>query len=175
VPERPMPRTKSDLMAHIDAGWDQLQAAIGQLTEAQLTGPRSEDGWTVKDHLAHIAAWEASAVAILTGQPRHVALGVDEATYAAGFEAVNAAVQAANRDRPLPDVLAGLGAVHRDLLDALGRRTEDELFVQTYARYMPAAPGEPDEFPVVNWIIGNTYEHYEEHVPWRLAIVDSGA
>jgi len=113
-------------------------------------------------------------VAILTHQPRHEALGVDQATYAAGFEAVNAAIHAHNRNRMLPDVLAGLTIGHRSLLDVLGRQSEDDLFRKTYARYLPAGADDPDTFPMAAWVIGNTYGHYDEHVPWILALVAAG-
>ncbi|MBC8098629.1 MAG: hypothetical protein H7Y11_04245 [Armatimonadetes bacterium] len=28
------------------------------------------------------------------------------------------------------------------------------------------------EDPVIRWIVGDTFEHYAEHLPWMQAIVD---
>jgi hypothetical protein len=50
------------VMEPIEESWNQLNAAIEALGPEALntTGP---DGWAVKDHLAHLAAWEASLIA----------------------------------------------------------------------------------------------------------------
>ena len=62
------PRNKAELEASIDHWWDALQAVIGRYTEAELTGPTDAAGWTVKDHLAHLAAWERSMVFLFEGK-----------------------------------------------------------------------------------------------------------
>jgi hypothetical protein len=38
-----------------------------------------------------------------------------------------------------------------------------------YSHYQP---GDPDEKrPVIEWVAGNTYEHYEEHAGWIKELV----
>jgi hypothetical protein len=166
----PSPPTKDQLLARIDEGWRSLRAAVGRLSPAQLEGPRSADGWTVKDHLAHLAAWEASAVALLRGESRPEAMGVDEATFQAGFDAVNAAVQARSHDQSLEQVLGRLDEVHRQLLVSLDA-LDDEDLLRSYSSYQPDASGEHVPTPVVAWVIGNTFEHYAEHEPWIQGIL----
>ena len=39
-----------------------------------------------------------------------------------------------------------------------------------YNHYQPSSDRQQ---PVIGWIIGNTYGHYEEHQPWIAAIVAS--
>src|SRR5438067_10620369 len=52
-----MPEDKGNLLQHYGYTRATLLAAIEGLTDDQLSDP-SLDGWTVKDHLAHIALWD---------------------------------------------------------------------------------------------------------------------
>jgi uncharacterized protein (TIGR03083 family) len=164
------PLTKTDCQQRIQAGWSAFRDAVAQLTPDQLEGPRSADGWTVKDHLAHVSAWEASAVALLRGDSRAAAMDVDEATFNAGFEAVNAAVQIHYSHRPVDEVTTRLDDVHHELLVTLDALTDTDL-QRPYQSYQPTATGEHVQVPVLNWVVGNTYEHYAEHLPWIEAIL----
>ncbi len=48
---------KEGLLRHYRQTREDLLSAIEGLSDALLTEP-SLDGWSVKDHLAHIAAWD---------------------------------------------------------------------------------------------------------------------
>lgn len=124
-------------------------------------------GDTLKDHLAHVTEWERFLIRNqFEGQPAHLALGIDRAVTEGPDEAgINAALQARNRDRSLPDVLADLGRTHDRVLAELGKRSYAGL--QKRTRVMG-----PDEEPMLLWVIYNTYEHYLEH---RLTIEAVGS
>jgi uncharacterized damage-inducible protein DinB len=49
--------TKEELRDHYRAVRQVLMAAIEGLSEAEMLEP-SLDGWSVKDHLAHLSAWD---------------------------------------------------------------------------------------------------------------------
>ncbi|HRJ43403.1 MAG: maleylpyruvate isomerase N-terminal domain-containing protein [Caldilineaceae bacterium] len=108
--------SKAELLQDIDAGWVSLTDALAQLSEAQLTGPTDAQGWTGKDHIVHLVAWERSMLYLLAGKPRHAGLGVDEALYRSGdFDAINASVQSQHQDISLADALAEFHQVGDDL------------------------------------------------------------
>ncbi len=52
-----MTEDKEGLLQHYRRTRAKLLSAIGGLSDALLTEP-SLDGWSVKDHLAHIAVWD---------------------------------------------------------------------------------------------------------------------
>lgn len=165
------PTTVTDLLARVEAGWQVLMERIGRLDPAELEGPRSADGWTVKDHLGHIAAWEAAVPALLGGQMHYVGLKVPDEVYAAGgIDAVNAFVQARVAAEDLVDVLENLVRGHGEVLAALERLTDADL-ARSYQSYVPEAPWPDDGTPVIAWLAGDTYEHYAEHLPWLEEIV----
>lgn len=159
--------TKTELLAQIEHSWNALRGLISQLSESQLTQARSADGWAVKDHLAHLAVWERSALAIVRGEPRHMALGVDEDVYVNGdFNQMNALIYAQNRDRPLAAILAEWDEVHQQLLAALTALTDADL-QRPDTDFLPGERG----FPLFSRIVGNTIEHYEEHHGWFSALL----
>jgi hypothetical protein len=53
---------KRDFLEQMRAGRATLNAAIGKLSEEQLTQEIIAGEWTVKDILAHLAAWEGEAL-----------------------------------------------------------------------------------------------------------------
>ena len=57
---------KASVLARIECSWASLDEVVGGLIDEQL-GSSGPDGWTVKDHLAHIAGWNLSLVALLDG------------------------------------------------------------------------------------------------------------
>ncbi len=76
-----MPQQRADLLEHIRSSRARLDQTVGQLSEQQLATPGPDGGWAVKDHLAHLAAWEHKLLAMIQGQPGYVGLHVDAATY----------------------------------------------------------------------------------------------
>ena len=55
------PPTKSDLLAVIDSERTQLESLLKGLNDAQICKPGVEGPWSIKDILAHTAAWERLA------------------------------------------------------------------------------------------------------------------
>jgi hypothetical protein len=166
------PKNKSELLERMERARTGFEQAIGQLSEAQLTTPHPDSGWTIKDHLAHLAAWEAGIAALLQRQPRWEAMGVDEAT-AENHEMddLNDIIYRQHQDRPLAEVRTYFDEAHRQMLAALSLLSDEELF-KPYAYYEgEKASDDNDTQPVINWISGNTYEHYEEHQGWIEALL----
>jgi uncharacterized protein (TIGR03083 family) len=156
------PRTKAGLMARIDRSRSALEAALAGATETQLATPGA-GGWSVKDHLAHLATWEQSLLALLEGRPRYASIGVDRVTQeTAGVDALNALIDERNKDRPLTEVLDLFHRSHEEVLASIAPLTDVDL-LRPYSHYQPDDPPfNPD--PVVGWIAGNTYEHFDEHL-----------
>lgn len=169
--ELKQPRNKAELEAAIDRGWAELEGVIGRYTEAELTGPTDAAGWTARDHLGHLAAWERSMVFLFQGKPRYEGLGVPADVYFGDdFDAINAVIQESTRDQPLDDVLAELRSVHQQLRDRVASMSDADL-QQSYSHFLPDEPGEDDGSPIIGRVSGNTDSHFREHIPWIEAIV----
>lgn len=163
--------TKAELLAEIEHTWASLNATLDRLTEAQMTALKDAQGWSVKDHLVHLAAWERSVVFFLQGKPRHAGLGIAEALFLKGSDdEVNAAVFQQSRDLPLVEALAQFRDVHQQLLRLLAPLTDTDL-QKLYRHYLPDEPGGGDGRPAINVINGNSANHFAEHQAWIEALV----
>jgi hypothetical protein len=166
--------TKAELLAETERSWSALNAAIARMTESQITTLKDEQGWTIKDHIIHLAAWERSVVFFLQGKPRHEGLGVDEAIYRKGDDdAINAVIQKQRSDMSLSQALAELRNTHAQLLALLEPLTDDDLS-RRYRHYLPDEPGDGDGPPAMNVIKGNSASHFAEHLAWIEALASTG-
>jgi hypothetical protein len=151
-----VPTAKAKLLADIDRTWADLNAQLGRLTDEQMTALQDHAGWTVKDHIVHIARWEQSVVFHLQGKPRWAGLGVDEALLAShNDDAENAVIQRQNRDLPLADALEQMRSTHQQMMALLRPLKDSKL-----------------DAPLQRMIAGNTSEHFAEHMPWIEALVN---
>ena len=159
---------KTELLDKINRGWADFQAYLKTLASADFTSQVDAAGWTVKDHIMHIAVWEDGIRAMLEGQSRHGQMGIDDATWSEGdFDAINAIIQQQHRDKSTDEVLEALQATHDGLMARLDTMSDADL-QRPYHTYQPD-PKRTD--PVINWIIADTYAHYDEHQPWMAKIV----
>jgi hypothetical protein len=161
--------TKAELLASIEPAWIDLNRALDRLTDLQKTTIKDTQGWAVKDHLVHLAAWERSTVFFLQGQPRHIGLGIDQALYRDGsVDEVNAAIFQQHKEMPLNEAMEQLHNVHQQLLQLLQPLTEADLR-KPYREFLADEPG--DERLAIDVIYGNTSEHYKEHLEWIETLV----
>ena len=160
--------TTTELVSRMQKGWDDFQAYLKTLTLEQMTQPTDAAGWTVKDHIIHLATWEDGVYALLEKQPRHAQMGLDKALWEGHeIDAINADIQQRNKDKPLAEVLQIFENVHKRLVEKIQSMSSKDL-LRPYSYYQADSTAEK---PVFGWIVGNTYEHYAEHKPWIAAIV----
>jgi hypothetical protein len=168
------PTTKAELMKEIDLSWPELNAALDRLTETQMTAIRDAEGWAVKDHIIHMAAWERSVVFFLQGKPRYEGLGVDDALYLKGSDdEINAVIQEERKGMSSDEARAQLRDVHKQVMDLLQPLTDEDL-QKPYRDYLPNEPGEDDGRIALNTVYGNTSGHFKEHLEWIEALVGDG-
>ena len=167
-----LPKTVGEVISRIDEGWSRLGEFVHSLSEEQLTGPRDGAGWSAKDHLLHIAAWERWLLPFFRREPLHVAMGVDEATYQDPVEdRLNGILQQREKDLPLSEARKVLQATHGEVV-ALLQSLSDEDLQRPYAEYQPGSAGGEGQ-PAVRSVVGNTYEHYDDHLRWMRELVGS--
>lgn len=152
------PTSKPELMARIDETWAMLNHLLNRLSPADMEEP-GPSGWSPRVQLAHITAWESQLTLSHLGQePSAVALGLDPVAYAAagGVDAVNALLYERHRWRPLAAIMVEAHTMHEQTVAKLHTLSWEEIT-------LPLFPDDPDPRPRLDWIAGNTYEHYLEH------------
>jgi uncharacterized damage-inducible protein DinB len=148
-------------MQPIETAWEQFVQLVNQVEQAGGLSRAGADGWTVKDHLTHIAAWEHSLLALIEGRDREEAIGLTEAVE--GIDNENEAIRKLHETDTAGEALGYFRDSRARLVAALGNLSDADL-QKPYSHYQPSDPDE--KRPVVGWVAGNTYEHYAEHISW---------
>lgn len=149
------PADKAELIAMIQAGYDQFETLLASLSEEQMTIPGINGSWSVKDNLAHLTAWQnyqaARQEATLNGGPEPP----KPAPGAESEDEINAHIYQQHKDQPLTEVLADFRAAYQRILAAT-------LALSWEALNKPF-PWYDNDVPVGAYTLGNTSGHYEEH------------
>jgi len=135
-----------------------LESLIAPLSDEQMCLPALDGQRSVKDVLAHIAAWERRCVDWIKAGLRGETPSLPEAGY--GWEDIdrlNEKTFQENRERPLQEVLADSHQAYKLLLAEVQGLSEADLI-------------EPQRFAwtegrtsLVPYVAANSYEHYDEH------------
>lgn len=165
--------TKSDLIDALNEAQEQLESFLNTLTTEQMTNAQDAAGWSVKDHLAHLIAWQNGMTALLQFQPRWPAMGLTDEfvqQHEGDYDAINQRVITPYRDKPADTILAlrmESDTQFRQTLDGLS----DEQLRRPYSHYQPNEPGEETDEPIMNWVAANSALHIIEHLPWMKRIM----
>jgi hypothetical protein len=115
----PLP-SQAELLERIQASRSALEITLRLLTDEQMTKP-GPSGWSIKDHLAHLATWELGIAELLRRRPRFAAMQVEEAVaQGRSEEEVNDLIYRRHAGLPLPEVRELFQEAHRRLLQAVG-------------------------------------------------------
>ena len=155
--ENKVPQNMPELLSAIEHEWKELWRVLGRLTPEQMTTPDA-GGWSPKDNLAHLAEW----MKILMGYhmdrlPAHEVMGVSpEVTRGWDMDVINPVLFERNRGRSTDEVLGEAKRVYGALMLKL-RSMPFEAVLR------PRHADDPERQPVLNWILGDTTEHFAEH------------
>ncbi len=153
------PFGKQSMLDQICEAHTALVDTVSELSAAQLAQPSLAGGWSVKDLLVHITWWEQRMIRTLQralrGEPPQ-RLEKPNETWEQTIERVNAEVFAANRERPIADILMERQRSFANVLAMI-----DELGDGDTVDPAPIEAVLGRE--LVPLIAGDTYEHYTEH------------
>jgi hypothetical protein len=143
---------KAELLANIRAGRLQLDVSLARLSEEQMLVPALHGDWSIKDLIAHFGFWEGRIVT-LYGQ---LSRGVEPAADEPALDDLNAQAYAQNQARTLDEVRREERATYLQLLAIAVNAPDDDLFNPQRFAWTQVQP-------FAEWIVNNTYGHYEEH------------
>lgn len=161
------PKNKTQVLDAMRAAHAEMQRYLAALTPEQRIAPALDDGWSVKDSLAHLSAWENMTIgwleASLRGKevkrytPEFVESDGDEGITV--LNALNNHLFEQNKNRDWEEVLAEFNAAHENLDRVVERMSENDIF-------NPARFAWRRGSPALDMIANNTYTHYAEHMEW---------
>jgi len=150
-------QTKAELLGYLRSTrveWEGLLARVG---EACMDMPGVEADWTVKDIVAHLRYWEQTVVDYMQSLERAEDNGLPHDTLA-DIDRRNGENYAANHTRQVADVLADSRRTFEQLIVLTERFSETDLFTPGRYAWSP-------DLPLKRLIAGESYGHYDEHLP----------
>jgi len=160
------PTTKLELLERMRAGWAEWDAFLAGKPDETLTAPSLSNGHSLKDVMAHIAAyerWTEAQIRSASGgtTPTNMELyGVDELPPGSetwDMDMQNAAIHEQYRDLPIAEVRQFARQTHDALIAAIEPLSEEEVAT-------PGAQAWEGEESILTIVPRQTYEHYLTHL-----------
>ena len=149
--------TKDELLASIRGDRGTLDALVSSLNAARMVAPELEAGWSVKDVLAHISAWEQLCLKWVRSGQR------EEASFTqASIDAFNDGIFEANHDRALGLIRLESGRSYEQMLETVEGLASDLDSPPSWAS--PEFAGGAASASLGQIISSNSDEHYREHI-----------
>lgn len=148
---------KSQLIESIINGRNKFEETLSQLHQTQMTTPGLGSGWSIKDVLAHIQAWEIRMVRWLEDAQRgEIPQMLPPGMTWDDLDQINEQIYLENREKPLTDILAEFHQSFPRALDVVKGISEEDLINPDRYEWREGKP---------LWFIvaANTFWHYEEH------------
>jgi len=159
------PGSKTELLERMRAGREEWDSLLAQIPDSARTEPTLAGGWSVKDLIAHVAAFENWTAAQIRAANEGRAptdrelYGVEEVTVDPegwDLDRQNAAIYARYKEIPLADVMTFSSQAFADLITAVAG-VSDEDFASSGAQTWTG------DRTLLEIIPEQCYAHYEQH------------
>ncbi len=146
--------SKAQLLKDIQAERRRLEKTLSTLEAAEMVQAGAVGTWSVKDVLAHLAAWEKLFLdwyqaGIQGSAPGTLPVGMGKRA----IDALNQQIYTQNQGRSLEEILAEFQASYRQILAVIEAIPEGDMF--SCGRFSWTG-----ELALVDYIAGNTCSHY---------------
>lgn len=143
---------KRTLLDNIRSQRAALDAVIAKLNDDDMQAPILEDGWSVKDTLAHIAWWEGACASWVVNRASNPQRLPDGYSFE-NIDRLNDDLHAEQQKQPLAAVREDARSAHAAIIAAIEPLGDADLVESHYG------------WPALDEMIrSNTTEHYEEHL-----------
>lgn len=158
---------KEHILAALREQFERWEELLAGLSEVQILAPRFELGWSIKDGIAHLWAWQQVSLARMKAaaadrEPNLPGWVADlPADWEDNADATNTRIYAANAKKPWSQVYDDWRQGFLQLLDAAEPISEKDLLDADgplwMSGYSPAS------------VLLGTYDHHREHLDWVMA------
>jgi hypothetical protein len=151
------PASKPELLKSIRTERQRLENTLKGISPSDMAKDSHPDAWSVKDNLAHIAAWEKKLLKWYETGLRGEKQAMPQWSQPDLIDEINLKIYQHNRERTLPEVLQEFADSYKQTLKVVESIPEDGMF--TSGKYDWTGEG-----TLADYIMGNTCGHYAEHL-----------
>jgi hypothetical protein len=155
---------KQHILTMLRDEFDQWDALLGSMNEAQITAPQLESSWSIKDVVAHLWAWQQRSIARMEAAVHNREPQFPE--WPAAFDPesegqphqLNEWLYATYRDKSWLDVYTDWKAGFLWLMELAAQIPENDLLEQGRYAWL-------EDYPLL-LILTASVEHHAEHRGW---------
>ena len=153
--------TRERMLASLKQGREQWDALVARFTDEQMRQPLFADGWSLKDILAHVTWYEREMIGVIKARAL-----VGSELWDLPTDERNIPIYKTNKDKSLEAVKAEAVQVYEALYEAAATLSDDDLNdARSFADM-------PEDWVPWEVIAGNSFEHYQQHIPELQAWLD---
>ena len=149
--------TKASLLAKVSDGYNAFERLLAPLSEEQMLAPELNDGWSVKDNIAHITSWHRRLLELLQAaasrRPPALIPGLLDDV---NVDQINAHFYKENRTLTLDVVLQQFRTSYIQVVAAIQALSVEDFTSTQRLDWLQGTP-------LWQVVAGNTYGHYQEH------------
>ncbi len=126
---RQEPQNREQLLAAITSSWNECVALIDALTDDRWTSATDAQGWTVKDHVASVTAWENVVIEVFRNRsPQYATLQISQSEWSAsGVDGANQLIHDRKAGQSLRRVQNNRDVTHARIVTILSELPEADL------------------------------------------------
>lgn len=152
-------KSKSELIQKIKSRRRELEKIVNSVPGDRISEPGVENGWSVKDIIAHISKWERMMCEWVADlQAGRIPDRPPPGEPWEDLDQFNAAIFEENRDKTISSVRSEFESSYNDTLELVENSWERDLIE-------PGRFGWAKNNPLWYLVGANTFWHYEEHIP----------
>ncbi len=152
------PVKKLEFLDRIRRSYEKWEKYISNVDREKMHDSGFCGKWSMKDVIAHIA-WYENEMTVLLGQKKFAG----SEYWNLSLKERNEKIFQENKDKNIEEVLRNAKDVHERFMELLAKTSEKAL------NDPGCFPGMPAEWRPWEVIAGNSYEHYDYHLPIKLS------
>lgn len=155
-----LPSNKTELLAFIQAQWNAFVQASDAFPDDIWLGPANDAGWTIRDHVGHVAVWTRAEIPLLTsGTPIPQTAGMPQELWDQhDGDAINAWIREKLQSKSPEQVRAVRDELFPRLIAAVSAFSDDDL------RQPARVSGlENSDRPLLTVMSENYGLHFDDH------------
>ncbi len=149
---------KASILDQMHTQYAMLEKILTPLDAAQMTTAGVNGDWSIKDVLAHMTAWHHRLLNILHAARRNEEPTISGPASDEEVDRLNEQFYQEQKFRPLDEVLNDFRTFYPQIVEAVQAMNEEDLLDPLRFAWMGGVP-------LWQVVAGDTYEHYEEHLP----------
>ena len=170
--DQPKPQNREEFLERYTNSWNALESLFSGYDAEQMVVPADAAGWNVRDHLAHLCAWEATMIAFLRKEHQWEACGLTQEQHdTQDFDPPNEIIRQMTINVSPADAIDMLKETNAEFLETLATVSDADLASKA-SNYHPDWKDKRKDYTVLFVLGGDTWDHFDEHRPWIERIVE---